>query len=70
MADSRLPLTIRPVRDGFAIVFADGGQHVFIRADEPDGRRVDRATEDALELAKEVARALIAAWSDPVRSAA
>jgi hypothetical protein len=70
MDDSRLPLTIRSVADGFAIVFADGGQHVFVSGREPTAGTPPGGlnSDEALELAKEIARALIAAWGDRARS--
>ena len=73
MVDSRMPLTIRPVRGGFAIVFADGGQqHIFVEGDDvlAAEREGALASEEALDLTKEIARALVAAWGDPMRSAA
>ena len=73
MLDSRLPLKIRPVPGGFAIVFADGGQHIYIEGgDHGAGTQLDGTltSEQAMDLAKEVAGALMAAWGDPLRSAA
>ena len=71
MVDSRLPLRIKPIAGGFAIVFADGGERIHVygsarRDVESDETQLD----DALELAKEVARALMAAWGDELRSVA
>jgi hypothetical protein len=77
MLDSRLPLTIRPLPNGFAIVFADGSQHLLVQGQDPfsghpaeagSGGRL--APDEALDLAKEVARALIDAWAGTLRSAA
>ena len=71
--DSRLPLTIRPILGGFAIVFADGGQHILVEGDNllTENRVGDELTsEEAFDLAREIARALAAAWGDPLRSAA
>jgi hypothetical protein len=68
MIDSRLPLSIRSVPEGFAIIFADGSEHLLIRAvDRCTGRQLPM--DEALELAKEIARALVSEWG-PFRSAA
>ena len=72
MPDSRLPLTIRSVAEGYAIAFADGRQHLCVHryglsGDAADGPLI---ADEALELAKEVARALMLAWGDPLRSVA
>ncbi len=72
MTDLRLPLTIKPVPGGFAIVFADGEQRIFVEGQDPLAAAAgsSQAEDEALELAKEIARALMAAWDDPLRSAA
>jgi hypothetical protein len=71
MPDSRLPLTIRPVPGGFSIVFADGGQHVFVQGQNPFTQVEQTLSSDqTLDLAREIAGALMAAWGDPLRSAA
>ena len=73
MPDSRLPLKIRPVPGGYAIVFADGGQHLYVAGhDTRDGALLQGALtrEQALDLAKEIASALMMAWGDPLRSVA
>jgi len=71
MSDSRLPLTIRTVAGGYAVAFADGRQQIYIvpyqPVSAPQGREPD---DEALELAKEVVRALMAAWGNPWHSAA
>lgn len=64
MPDSRLPLTIRPVTGGFAIAFADGTHAVYVAGQDGALAGSSLSTEQALDLAKEVARALVAAWSD------
>jgi hypothetical protein len=72
MPDSRLPLTIRSVADGYAIAFADGEQHIFVHRRDLSGDAPSQAltADEALELTKEVARALMLAWGDPLRSVA
>ena len=72
MPDSRLPLLIRPVSGGFDVAFADGAQYVHISRVERRARLPDRTLTDdeALDLAKEIARALMAAWDASLRFAA
>ncbi len=72
MPDSRLPLTIRSVGEGYAIAFADGEEHICIHRRGVSDETTSGAltADEALELAKEVARALMLAWGDPLRSVA
>lgn len=64
MSDPRLPVKIKPVPGGFTLVFASGGQHVYIYGREP---RVSQSSgsltiEEAKALTQEIARALTTAW--------
>jgi hypothetical protein len=65
MLDSRLPLTVRPAPGGFAVVFADGGQHIFVSGG--GSGRGDLTGEQAWELAVAVAKALSAVWLEEMR---
>ncbi|MEX0852028.1 MAG: hypothetical protein WD036_01900 [Bauldia sp.] len=67
MPDPRLPLKIKPIPGGFAIAFADGGQHVYVYGREPHGAQAagSLTINEAKPLVQEVARAVTAAWERP-----
>lgn len=69
MSHARLPLKVRPVPGGFAIIFADGRVPIVVYGRE---KRVASAThaltlDEAREVAQEIAQALEAAWSQSPR---
>ena len=65
MPDPRLPLHIKSLPGGYAIEFSDGRSPIYIYGREPHATTgVNSLTlDEARALAKEVARALTAAWS-------
>jgi len=65
--DPRLPITIKRVPGGFALVFANGGPHIYIYGREPHvaSSAGSLTIDQAKALAQDAARALTKAWSDP-----
>jgi hypothetical protein len=63
MTDSRLPIKIKRIPGGFTVDLADG-RKLWIYGREPAVARAANAMtlEQAEQLAKDVARALTAAW--------
>jgi len=65
MPDPRLPLKIKPVAGGYAIAFANGGQHVYVYGREPHIASAAGALtlDEAKVLAQELARMMTEAWA-------
>ena len=64
VSNPRRPLKIKPVPGGFAVAFANGGQHIYVYGREPHVASAagSLTTDEARALAQEVARALTVAW--------
>ncbi len=65
MSDPRLLVKIHPIAGGFALAFANGGQHIYVYGREPHVASAagTLTIDEAKTLAQEMAPALTAAWS-------